>query len=463
MPDVSRYMQRVSHLLRQGQPVADVAVYLPVDDTWAHFVPGRIASLIETMSQRMGEEVVASILESGFNLDFVDDGVLTMRASAQDGVLTIGTNRYRAIVVPGIERMEPAMLRRLESFAKAGVRVIATRRRPELAPGFKATPAEHADVAATAARLFDAKTFVARDQDLGAVLASMLQPDVVVSAGAAVIGAVHRSTTDGDVYFVANTGNVPQSFRATFRVASPLAERWNPLTGTSARMDVTTAGSGTALDLALAPYESTVIVFPRHAAPPPKIRPAKSGGSLTPIDLSRDWAVRIAGRPPETWPTIKSWTDDEMTRYFSGIAEYEKNVEIPKAMVKPGVTVTLDLGTPTPLPPGGPKARFQAWLESPVREAAAIFVNGERAGSVWCPPYAIDITRHLRPGTNTIRIEVANLAVNHMAGRALPDYRLLNLRYGSRFDPQEMDKIRPIPSGLVGPVRLVATSQGGAR
>jgi hypothetical protein len=46
-----------------------------------------------------------------------------------------------------------------------------------------------------------------------------------------------------------------------------------------------------------------------------------------------------------------------------------------------------------------------------------------------------------------------------MAAHALPNYRLLNLRYGTRFEPQDMDKIAPQPSGLLGPVRLVARSQ----
>ena len=55
-----------------------------------------------------------------------------------------------------------------------------------------------------------------------------------------------------------------------------------------------------------------------------------------------------------------------------------------------------------------------------------------------------------------IRIEVANLAINHMAGHALPDYKLLNLRYGTRFEPQDMDKVQPVPAGLFGPIRLVA-------
>jgi hypothetical protein len=79
---------------------------------------------------------------------------------------------------------------------------------------------------------------------------------------------------------------------------------------------------------------------------------------------------------------------------------------------------------------------------------------------VWCPPYTLDVTSFLRPGTNALRIEVANLAINHMAGRALPDYRLLNLRYGTRFEPQDMDQVQPVPAGLLGPIRLHTTPAG---
>ena len=99
---------------------------------------------------------------------------------------------------------------------------------------------------------------------------------------------------------------------------------------------------------------------------------------------------------------------------------------------------------------------MQAWLEAPVREAAVIYINDQRAGSVWCPPYSLDVSSLLRPGENKIRILVANTALNYMAGHSLPDYRLLNLRYGERFQAQDMDKVQPIPSGLLGSIRLVA-------
>jgi hypothetical protein len=91
-----------------------------------------------------------------------------------------------------------------------------------------------------------------------------------------------------------------------------------------------------------------------------------------------------------------------------------------------------------------------------VREAVVVTINGTRAGSVWSPPYALDVTMWLRPGANTIRLDVANLAINHMAGHALPDYKLLNLRYGTRFEPQDMDQVQPVPAGLLGPIRLLA-------
>jgi hypothetical protein len=90
-----------------------------------------------------------------------------------------------------------------------------------------------------------------------------------------------------------------------------------------------------------------------------------------------------------------------------------------------------------------------------VHEAAVVWVNGKRAGSVWRPPYEIDVTSLLKTGDNSIKIVVANLALNEMAGKPLPDYKALNAQYGERFQAQDMNQVKPIPAGLVGPVRLV--------
>jgi hypothetical protein len=163
---------------------------------------------------------------------------------------------------------------------------------------------------------------------------------------------------------------------------------------------------------------------------------------------------------------LRSWTEDETTRYFSGVATYEKSFAVSPELLRNGMRVFLDFGEGTPTPPPPPNSPqvhgIAAMLDAPVREAAVVVVNGRRAGAVWCPPYRVEITGLLQPGENRLQIRVANLATNYMAGRPLPDYKLLNLRYGERFQAQDMNRLQAFPAGLLGPVRLLpyAASSG---
>jgi hypothetical protein len=124
--------------------------------------------------------------------------------------------------------------------------------------------------------------------------------------------------------------------------------------------------------------------------------------------------------------------------------------------VKSRTSAVLDFGEGTPVPKPDPLPTFnlRAFLEGPVREAAEVYVNGQRAGAVWHPPYTLEVTSLLRPGTNELTIIVGNTAINSLAGTALPDYRLLNDRYGQRFTPQGMENLQPLPSGLLDGLRL---------
>ena len=159
---------------------------------------------------------------------------------------------------------------------------------------------------------------------------------------------------------------------------------------------------------------------------------------------------------------LHSWTEDESTRFFSGVATYRKTVSVPAAMLAEGLRVHLDLGETAPQAAGrmrwgfGGGSGMRANYNAAVREAAIVYVNDRRAAAVWCPPYEADLTGLLRAGENEIRIEVANLAANYIAAHPLPDYRKLNAVYGSRFQMQNLNLIQPTPSGLLGPIRLRA-------
>ena len=456
MPDVASYLQRTSYLLRQGTAVHDVAVYLPNDDGWAHFTNGN-PHLIEILRDRVGTDVLSTILDSGYNFDFFDDDVLLKNGRVEGDQLVLGSARYRMVVLPNVERIPLETMRKLEEFARSGGIVIATRRLPEIVPGMRATAAEQAELHEIVKRLFEGNSarahFVAEEKErLRSKLTSVLQPDMSLAPSVADVGFVHRRTSDGDIYFIANTTNTRQTVKATFRVKEVNAEAWDLFAPqvTPAKMD---ANSTMALDLE--PYGSRVFVFSKRVLPAAPGNVAAAGQA---IDLSSGWRVSFPGTQV-LMDQLRSWTDDESTRYFSGTATYEKDVAIPESFLPRGTAVRLDFGEGKPVAEQNLRAGMQAWYDAPVREAAVVYVNEQRAGSVWCPPYSVDVTRYLRAGNNKIRVVVANTALNYMSGRKLPDYRLLNLRYGERFQAQDMDKVQAIQSGLFGPIRLLSQSE----
>ncbi len=461
MPDITRYLQRLSFLLRQGSPANDVAIYLPDDDAWAHMQPGRV-NLIEALRARLGPDVVARVAEAGFGFDFFDDEALRTKGKVGPaGRLQLGPNEYRAVILPGVERMPLSTLRTLEYFAREGGALIATRRLPDLAPGFAATSDDHNQVRALSRELFQpgGRAWLDEAAQLGTVLAGLVSPDVLLSPASAAIGFVHRRSADAEVYFLANTSNAPYEGRARFRVSGMAAEWWDPMSGTTAPAGVRAASGGSTVDLRLAPYASAVLVFSKGIPKSRAATPRKESARATALDISTGWTVIFQqGGPPAKMEQLRSWTDDDSTRYFSGVATYEREIPVPDGPAPADRTrYWLDFGEGQAVPPKPLRSGMQAWLDAPVREAAIVYVNDQRAGAIWCPPYSVDVTRLLHTGTNKVRVSVANLAVNYMAGRALPDYRLLNLRYGARFEAQDMDKIQPVPAGLLGPIRLVTT------
>ena len=72
------------------------------------------------------------------------------------------------------------------------------------------------------------------------------------------------------------------------------------------------------------------------------------------------------------------------------------------------------------------------------------------------PPYELEIGGLLHAGENSLRIVVANLAINALAHQPPPDYKPLIAKYGDRFQDQDMANLQPLPAGVLGPVRLVA-------
>jgi hypothetical protein len=158
-----------------------------------------------------------------------------------------------------------------------------------------------------------------------------------------------------------------------------------------------------------------------------------------------------------------SWAEAGARPHFSGTASYRRTVTVPASYRAPGVRASLDFGAAAaaerePLPGGTLRGNsFVALIAPPLREAATVFVNGRRAGSLWAPPYRLDVTDLLREGPNEVRVDVYNTAINQLAeGGRLPDMKALAERYGQRTRLQDLEGLRPLPSGILAVPRLLA-------
>jgi hypothetical protein len=430
MPDIARYLQRVSYVLRQGQPANDVAIYLPTHDAYAGFTLGR-DSVNQAMDGLLGPRLIPQILDAGYGFDFIDDGAIAGHGIAQP-----------ILILPGVQRIPLATYRKIADYMRRGGTVVALRRLPSLAPGLQESDTDSPKISELSRTVFQAR-LLADETKLGDTLHAALAADV---ATAPEIGVVHRKLAWGEVYFLANTSNQPVNSSAVFRVRETEAAWWDPVTG-----KVVKAEGAPRVRLNLAPYESRLIVFSKDKA---AARPA--GGLETRSEVLGGWRVTMAGST-KILPQLKSWTDDEATRFYSGQATYEATAMADSMLFQTGHPIYLTFGEGTPVTPGSeprPASGMRAMLESPVREAAVVYVNGQRAGAVWCPPYEVDVTGLLKEGANNIRVVVANLAVNVLAKGPLPDYKELTAKYGEKFQAQDMNLVQPQPAGLLGPVRL---------
>jgi hypothetical protein len=97
----------------------------------------------------------------------------------------------------------------------------------------------------------------------------------------------------------------------------------------------------------------------------------------------------------------------------------------------------------------------------PVREVAVVSVNGTECGTLWAPPYVLDLSEHLQPGTNELAVTVYNTAANALAADTAM-HRLADessARYGRRFRMQDLDlALEAVASGLLAVPHLTVAA-----
>ena len=253
----------------------------------------------------------------------------------------------------------------------------------------------------------------------------------------------HRTTADGEFYFVANRTDAVVAAPCTFRVAGRQPELWNPLTGvTHVLPEFAEAAGRTTVPLRFAPYQSFFVVF-REAAAPGVAGSASAQTNFPCVTeaatIAGPWTVHfdedLGGPGDVAFDTLVDWRErpEPGIQHYSGIATYR-------------TTFTFDK----------PDYSGALWLDvAPVPGMARARLNGHDLGVAWCAPWQLDVMEATQEGENLLEIDVVNLWPNRLIGdQSLPETERVAW---STWNPYGANSPL-LESGLLGPVRIVAES-----
>jgi hypothetical protein len=392
------YTNRVSHLLSGGRHVAEAAVLYHAEAEWS----GEYMSVKEPMRV---------LMQAQLDADIVPADVLASGASVCDGKLRINRETYGCLIVPWAQCLPRTVVATLMALLQQGVKIVFVRDWPSAITEANSTGDElqvlrrHSN--ACVAEL-EKLPMLLREWGLTGVRTSTYEPTL----------RRYEYRHDGLSVWMFFNEDPCQTIRTSVYLEG--AERvvaYDPFANRLMAMPAQKEDSGQRLELALSPDES-IILLSGNVPDAPRVVRGNEAGCMVPLQVS-PWQVSTA--VSEAYPVFTPWRTLEslinlcqpgLLPDFSGTIRYDTRFD---SHAPTGKSVFLDLGE--------------------VGEAAQAWLNGTLLGTRICRPYSFDATPAIRPGENTLRIEVTNTLVY-----ALKDDF-------SRYINQE-------PSGLIGPVRL---------
>lgn len=473
------YLQRCQFMLRTGTPVVDICYLAPEGAPHVFRPPPSALRGAQGAPDRRG-----------YNFDGCAPETLLNRMSVEDGRLVLpGGMSYRVLVLPEVNTMTPALLRKLKQLVEAGATVFGPP--PKKSPSLSNYPKCDEEVRTISDELWGITTEIGeRRFGRGRIIRSDSRYDVsqpTPESGAlgiefsdgigrqdsstasptlygpydqvaellsemgvppdfesdASLRYTHRRDGEVDIYFIANLENRPIHARCLFRVSGRRPELWDPVNGEIRVLsDFKTENGRVIAPLEFESQGSCFIVFRNEPA-----KRMTAGGPIFPereiiSEINGPWNVRFQpnrGAPKKIeLDRLMDWSkhSDPGVQHFSGTAAYTCEFQIADIKSR----IDLSLGN--------------------VRVMAQVKLNGVDVGKIWTPPFRVNITKAVKPGKNTLEIIVANLWPNRLiADQSLsPDQRVS----WTTWNPYQKDTPL-LESGLLGPVTLQTLVTGAAR
>ena len=497
--ELADHAARMSAAVRCTEPVADVAVYYPIEAAW---LGGEALEAAWESLQR----VTRALHKRQVAFDFIDARTIAA-ASVEDGYLATPGQFYGSVVVPETPVLAAEVAERLAELREAGGRVAFCTELPYLCADLGAEERFEAAMGRLASEMVEmdqarARTEMGADDPRGlgtsltfpldgftvAYLGPAMLPqfmDSEVAAGACLLvppdevgrlaGAlwlVHgrfelqpqepqpdlriASRVRGDVavHLLHNEGEAELEARLMVINEEPrLIERWDTVTGEARVLAVhEDIAEGTDFTVMLCPGESVLLTTrplaeaTARAEVPGEARAVSTTTGAERLEVVRQWVISAdgdlevvegPGSRAEATPDFRLQPLEEMGyRELSGTVRYELCVQVPRRHVN--ARLVLDLG----------EVGFvaEAWL------------NGEALGVRAWRPYGFDITGIVREGPNDLTVEVTNTLANQAVREEV--VRLAKERgwFNTYYERALAWMGESLRSGLMGPVRVLRIS-----
>ena len=388
---LGHYIQSCCAMLRLGEPVSNIGIYLPQADVWAE---GMLSDLHLAMKleERIGRASADRINKAGYWFDYLNDEGICVLGKAAAGGLHIGSNCYRTILLLQCGRLPLETALQLERFVKAGGTLIADGI-PNRSCGLIEGKTDHEKVKQIMAGLFGGdcgkgRAFLTENKEeaLLALLRREVTPDVTVEKNEQV-GFVHRRDGENDLYFFANVSREPADTSLVFYQLSAGFEALDAESGEILPVQELSEKDGLlTVRLKFAPMQSIFLVFgPEIGKPEVKTLPQP----VKEMEIT-GWTLAANGVTLPESETPRLWSEAEALQWYSGAGSYQAEFSW-----------------------DGSAKRAELALET-LHCTASVYVNGIFCGDIWKRPFRLDIAKALRPGKNKLRLEVRSTVINAM-------------------------------------------------
>jgi hypothetical protein len=447
------YIARCQSVLQSGTAYNDLLVYWPVYDVWMNPESADLQLTIHSIDKWLYPtpfcKEVKELMKQGYSVDFTSDRLL-YGLSVKNGMMTTKSgSSYRTLIVPACQYMPVSTLKGIIDLAKHGAEVIF-QQMPEDVPGMKNLDANRKQckelvkslkLTKLAENIQFAKVengeIIQADDIRTALEMKKIGRETLVDSG---LKYIRRKSEQGVYYYLVNHSAKAVDGYLPFNENGKSCLLMDPQSGATGAAKVKEDDGKLNVRLQMDPGEAMIVLVSANSLNGPAWKYREK--SLPPVEIKGPWKLGFttggAKIPaPVELQKLVSWTDlpDTVAQNFSGSAKYTATFRLSGAL---SGDYMLDLGK--------------------VCESARVSVNGQDAGILWSIPFTTRVGKFLKPGLNTIEIEVANLMANRIRQmdqrkvqwRNYHEINFVNIDY----KPFDASGWKLMNSGLIGPVTL---------